>query len=96
MTAIEEDNREKVFELIGSDQDLLHMMTPFGTWLHIAASKGKLEVLMRLIELKADINRRGGLFDGAVNEAASEGHFITHFLIEYKFITQLTVKMNWL
>lgn len=74
-TAIKQGNVERVKTLIGSDVERLNMMTPFGTWLHVAASEGKLEIVKCLIELGADVNRRGGVFDaGAIKEAASEGH----------------------
>lgn len=55
--------------------ELMNMVTTFGTWLHVAATHGKLEIVKRLIDLGADINRRGGVFGGgAINVAASEGH----------------------
>ncbi|MBC2582745.1 suppressor of fused domain protein [Clostridium sp. DJ247] len=74
-SAIKQGNVERVVELIDSSIEYLNMMTPFGTWLHVAASQGKLEIVQRLIDLGADINRRGGVYGGsAVNEAASEGH----------------------
>lgn len=74
-TAIKQNNVEKVVELIGSDMELMNIITPFGTWLHVAAKHGKLEIVKRLIDLGADINRRGGVFGGrAMNEAASKGH----------------------
>jgi len=73
--AIEDGDVEKVMILLNSDVDNLNMMTPFGTWLHIAASGGQLEIVKKLIDLGADINKRGGTFDGgAINSAASEGH----------------------
>lgn len=75
LDAIEEDDIERVMELLGSDVGCLNMMTPFGTWLHIAASEGKLEIVKKLIGLGIDINRRGGTFGGgAINIAASEGY----------------------
>ena len=74
-TAIKQNNVEKVVELIGSDMELLNMVTTFGTWLHVAATHGKLVIVKRLIELGADINRRRGVFGGgAIDVAASEGH----------------------
>ncbi|MEK4628219.1 suppressor of fused domain protein [Solibacillus sp. FSL R7-0682] len=74
-TAIKQNNVERVVELIGSDMELMNMVTTFGTWLHVAATHGKLEIVKRLIDLGADINKRGGVFGGgAINVAASEGH----------------------
>ncbi|HBF37743.1 MAG TPA: hypothetical protein DDW50_10515 [Firmicutes bacterium] len=82
-TAIKQDDVEKAVRLIGSDSELLNMMTPFGSWLHVAASHGKLEIVKRLVKLGADINKQGGVFNGgALNEAATEGHFeIVKFLL---------------
>jgi ankyrin repeat protein len=74
-TAIKDGDVEKVASLIGSDRDRLNMMTPFGTWLHVAASFGKLDIVRRLLELGADVNAYGGtLGGGPLNVAASEGH----------------------
>lgn len=75
-TAIKQDDVERVVKLIGSDPELLHLvMEPFGTWLHVAATYGKLEIVKKLIDLGIDINRCGGVYGGgALNEAASEGH----------------------
>ncbi|PGZ95430.1 hypothetical protein COE51_20380 [Bacillus pseudomycoides] len=74
-SAIKLGNTERVVGLIDNDIERLNMMTPFGTWLHVAASKGRLEIVQRLIALGADVNRHGGVYDGgAINEAASKGH----------------------
>ena len=82
-TAIKQGDVERVLELIGSDEELLHMMTPFGTWLHVAASHGKLEIVKRLIDLGVDINLRGGTFNGgAIKNAASNGNIeIVEYLL---------------
>jgi ankyrin repeat protein len=74
-SAIKQGDVDRVVALIGSDNSRLTMMTVFGTWLHVAASHGKLEILKRLIDMGADVNRRGGVFGGtALNDAASSGH----------------------
>ncbi|MDC2866687.1 suppressor of fused domain protein [Bacillus sp. BP-3] len=83
-TAIKQNNVERVVELIGSDMELLNMdMGPFGTFLHVAATHGKLEIVKRLIELGADINKRGGVYGGgALNQAASKGQIeIVRYLL---------------
>ena len=73
--AIREGDLEKVATLVGSDKARLDMMTPFGTWLHFAASEGKLDIVERLVALGADVNRKGGFAAGGpLNEAALEGH----------------------
>lgn len=72
--AIQKRNLEAVAKLIGEDRDILTMMTPFGTWLHVAASAGALEVARLLVELGIDVNARGGTFNSnALNNAASSG-----------------------
>lgn len=74
-TAIKQGDADKVMALIGADRERLAMMTPFGTWLHVAASLGQLEIVKRLIAVGADVNAKGGVFgDGPLNEAASDGH----------------------
>ncbi|MEK5195121.1 suppressor of fused domain protein [Bacillus sp. FSL M7-0884] len=83
-TAIKQNNVKGVVELIGSDTELLNMsMRPFGTFLHVAATHGKLEIVKRLIELGADINKRGDVYGGgALNQAASKGQFeIVRYLL---------------
>lgn len=82
-SAIKESNIKKVVELINSDAERLHIMTPFGTWLHVAASKGELDIVKKLIELGAKINMTGGVYGGtALNEAASAGHIeIVRYLL---------------
>ncbi|MDM5154723.1 suppressor of fused domain protein [Bacillus sp. DX1.1] len=83
-TAIKQNNVERVVELIGSDMELLNMtMRPFGTFLHVAATHGKLEIVKRLIDLGADINRRGGIYGGeSLNQVASKGQIeIVRYLL---------------
>jgi hypothetical protein len=82
-SAIKEGDVEKLTALLGSDKDRLNMMTPFGTWLHVAASCGKLDVVKRLLERGADVNAYGGTAGGGpLNVAASEGHLdvVRHLL----------------
>ena len=82
-TAIKQNNVERVVELICSDMELLNFVTTFGTFLHVAAKHGKLEIVEKLIELGADLNRRGAILGGgAINEAASDGHIeIVRYLL---------------
>ena len=74
-TAIKDGNVEKVAALLDSDKDLLNVMTPFGTWLHVAASFGQFDIIKRLLELGADLNACGGTAGGGpLHRAASDGH----------------------
>ncbi|MBU7592616.1 suppressor of fused domain protein [Metabacillus halosaccharovorans] len=77
-SAIKKSDINKVVELIGSNAELLNMNTPFGSWLHVAASRGELAIVKKLIELGANVNMLGGVYGGgALNEAASAGHYDT-------------------
>lgn len=82
-SAIKSSNIEKVVELISSNPGVLNIATPFGTWLHVAASRGNLEIVKKLVELGSNINTLGGVYGGgALNEAASEGHIdVVRYLI---------------
>jgi ankyrin repeat protein len=82
--AVKNGDVDLVTRLIGSSKERLHQMTPFGTWLHVAADSGKIEVVKRLLALGADINAKGGTFNGAaINRAASEGHIdVVKYLLE--------------
>ncbi|EOQ28978.1 TPA: suppressor of fused domain protein [Bacillus thuringiensis] len=82
-SSIKNGNVEEVAELIGSNIELLNMMTPFGTWLHVAASRGQLDIVKKLVELGSNINTLGGVYGGgALNEAASEGYIdIVRYLL---------------
>jgi len=73
--AIKAGNVDHVIEMLKANPVRLNMLTPFGTWLHIAARNGKLEVVRALVELGADVNKPGGTFEsGPLNLAVSYGH----------------------
>lgn len=82
--AIKNFENNKVKQLIGHDKEVLNTMTTFGTWLHVAAKHGNLEVCKYLIEQGIDINTKGGTFDAsALNLAAGAGHLeIVKYLID--------------
>jgi len=44
-SAIKNGDIDKVTELIGTNNTYLNMMIPFGTWLHVAASRGQLDIV---------------------------------------------------
>lgn len=82
--AIKKGNLMTVVEVIRSYPQLLNVMTTFGTWLHVAATAGNLEIVKKLVELGIDINQRGGTLKGsALDRAASEGHVpIVKYLLD--------------
>lgn len=69
--------------LISSDPEQLTTATVFGTWMHVAASHGRVGVVRFLARAGADVNARGGILGGTpLNEAASRGHLpIVQFLL---------------
>jgi ankyrin repeat protein len=72
--AIKSGDIQKVRSLVADSANTLHYMTPFGTWLHVAAKSGNLDIVRMLISLGADVNARGGTFGGTpINLAASYG-----------------------
>lgn len=82
--AIKRGNLPEVVRLLTEDRSLLHMWTPFGTWLHDAASEGQLEIVEWLVNQGVDINAYNGSHETPpIGEAASEGHFdVVEFLIQ--------------
>lgn len=76
LTVVESGDCKKAEELIGSDKERLNFSTSvFGTWLHVAAKRGKLDMVKYLVESGMDINRRSGTSDSyAINQAVTWGH----------------------
>lgn len=66
------------------DSSLLRLITPLGSWLHVAASRGQLDIIKGLVQLGADVNLRGGPADcTAIHDAAADGHEdIVRYLLE--------------
>ncbi|MCZ7647444.1 MAG: ankyrin repeat domain-containing protein [Planctomycetota bacterium] len=82
-TAIKQGDLKKIRALLSTDKKRLSLMTPFGTWLHVAASFGKLEIVKYLISCGMNINAYGGTAGGsALHRAASDGHIdVVEYLI---------------
>ena len=73
---IRQGDLEPVVALIEADRERLHMTTVFGTWLHFAASEGKLEIVKYLVSQGLDVNTRSESVSSAytpINAAASNG-----------------------
>src|SRR5437870_4576513 len=74
-SAIKDGKTTETIALLTEGESRLRMMTPFGSWLHVAAKAGNLEIVKALLGLGLDVNLRGGTFGGsAINLAASYGH----------------------
>lgn len=74
LNAVRHGDLEKIKAILEEDSDYLHKLTPFGSWLHIAASAGQKSVAKYLIEQGIDININGGVSGGnPLNAAAQEG-----------------------
>ena len=70
---IRSGNLDALADVIGRNPGVLDAMTPFGTWLHVAADAGDLTVVKWLVDAGIDVNRRGGVTGGnAINEASLE------------------------
>ncbi|KWW21750.1 hypothetical protein AS888_04390 [Peribacillus simplex] len=70
-------------DLLEKKPEMLTWVTPFGTWLHIAAAHGHLEIIEYLINAGIDANAQGGTFStNALERAATKGHLdIVEYLI---------------
>jgi uncharacterized protein len=81
--AIEVNDYAKVKTALNRNKMLINMITPFGTWLHVACIEGQIEIVKLLVQLGLDINIEAGTFNaGAINRAASEGHYdIVRYLL---------------
>lgn len=69
---------------INNDKDILEIETVFGTWLHVASRYGKYEIVKYLIEMRMDLNNKGGISEAeAIYDVAGEGwYYIVKYLIE--------------
>jgi uncharacterized protein len=71
-------------EMLEKNDGLINEETGFGSWLHIAAEQGQLEIVKFLHEKGVDINVNGGFANcAAICEAALYGHIsIVQYLFE--------------
>lgn len=82
--AIEKGELNRVKALVANNEGILNEKTPFGTFLHDAASEGAFDIVKFLIECGVDVNEKGGSRDGAaITEASFEGYIdIVKLLID--------------
>ncbi len=60
--AIKGRHLNKVRDLFEKNPEMLTLVTPFGTWLHVATAHGHLEIVQYLIRAGIDVNAQGGTF----------------------------------
>lgn len=73
--AIKQGNLLKVKLLVDDDKKIFNMMTAFGTWLHVSATHGQLEIVKYFVESGINLEIQGGGSEcTAIKSAASEGH----------------------
>lgn len=73
--AIEQGDNNHVRRLIADTPIALHWQSKFGSWLHVAAGHGQVDLFHWFVDQGLDINERGGCFDaGPINEAISMSH----------------------
>ena len=71
---IASDDAEGMRERLDTDPRLLHLATPLGGWLHMAASSGATRCAEELLRRGVDVNGRyDSQLGGALNEAANSG-----------------------
>ena len=82
--AVKSGDLQQVKALVSEDESRLHMQTPFGSWLHVAASAGQLDIVEWLIAKGIDVDVHGGTAGGTpLDLAASDGQLeVVRCLIE--------------
>ncbi|PEE41269.1 ankyrin repeat domain-containing protein [Bacillus pseudomycoides] len=83
--AIKRGQLDTLRVLLEKGPEMLTWMTPFGTWLHVAAAHGYIEIIEYLIHAGIDIHAQGGTFStNALERAATKGHLeIAEYLINH-------------
>ena len=81
-SAIKSGDKIQLQALLLENEDAATMDTPFGSWLHVAASFGKIDIVRMLIEEHGlNIDANGGVAGGsALHRAATDGH---HDVVNY-------------
>lgn len=88
-SAISHSETDKVKDIIEKNPSLTGMKTPIGSWLHVAARHGNIDIVRYLVESGLDINASGGTSgSNPINFAASEGHIelVKYFLENDAFL----------
>jgi ankyrin repeat protein len=82
--AVVEGEFDAFISIIHSHPELIGEISGLGTWLHIAAGNGQLEMVKELVKRGLDVNARAGIGNGnALNDAATEGHYeVAKYLLD--------------
>ena len=91
--AIKSGDLKAVKSLLSEDPEAATMETPFGSWLHVAASFGKLDIVRLLVEQYGlDVNRQGGTSHSSpLHRAACDGQFeVVRYLLDKGATCDLT------
>ncbi len=80
-----------VKELLKSNGGLLTVNTVFGSWLHIAASYGRIDIASYLIDCGIDVNRNGDISGGNPIRSAAENGQIEMVEFLYNHGTEFDV-----
>lgn len=84
-SSIKSGHTQEFLALIERHPDALDATTAFGSWLHVAASFGQLDIVRNLVEeFHVDINKEGGISDGgALDGASGDGHYdVVKYLLD--------------
>jgi ankyrin repeat protein len=84
LDSIEEGTLEKIIQILDDNPESIEQVTPFGTWLHYAASEGQLPIVKELIKRGLDVNAHGGISKGtALLDAARNNHYeVARYLLD--------------
>ena len=86
LDAINNGALHEVIELINNDQERLHFIGVFGTWLHYAARHGKLELVRYFVSQGIDVNsycKKVSSGFTPIRAAASRGHIeVAKYLLQ--------------
>ncbi len=74
IAAIKVGNITEIKSILEEDHGYTHKITPFGSWLHIAAGYGQIDIVKYFIDAGIDINLEGGIAGGnSLNYAVQNG-----------------------
>jgi uncharacterized protein len=82
-SAISNSKLQTIKSILEQNHSLLEMKTPIGSWLHVAARHGDLDIVKYFVDSGLDINAKGGTSNSMpLNFAVSEGHIeiVKYFL----------------